>query len=535
MTASNPRNPIELPLNARWSRRSVLGGLAGLGVGLAGAGLPGWVLAKDGGARPDTAAFRLGLPGPDDDSDLSRRLLQGGKASDAALLADLKQRTFRFFWETAHPVTGLVPDRWPGHPRMCSVAGVGMALSAYICGREEGFITEAELRERVGRTLQTLTRLPQNDSAMEAAGYRGFFYHFIDMETGLRFAPGVELSSIDTGHLMMGVLHAQAYFEAQGDAQARELAALADALYRRVEWPWFERRVGLLCMGWVPDKGFAPFIDYHGYDEASFLYLLALGSPTHPGSDGLWQGYCSTYRSHWGEMLGQRHLSGASHFFHQYSQSWLDMRGLRDGFMRSVQREAPGLDYFVNSRRASLVQQRYAIYNRYGFKDYGATAWGLTACDGPGDMYGTDWSGRSRNYWAYRARGVGISETSDDGTLAPTAALASLPFAPEIVLPTLRHYHEAFGDQIYRRYGFLDSFNRSFRGGNRELGDGRYVPDWGWVASDYIAIDQGPILMMMANHERDGVWRWMRRSGPLRHGLLRAGFRGGWLDKAAQA
>ncbi|WP_326542134.1 glucoamylase family protein [Pseudorhodoferax sp.] len=469
------------------------------------------------------------------DTELSACLLQGGKASDQALLDDLEQRTFRFFWDNAHPVTGLVPDRWPGHPRMCSVASVGFALTAYLCGREAGYITDAELRERVGRTLDTLARLPQNDSAMDAAGHRGFFYHFIDMESGLRFAPDVELSSIDTALLMLGVLSVQAYFEAQGDAQAWELATLSDALYRRVEWSWFERRPGLMCMGWVPGDGFAPFMDYHGYDEASFLYILALGSPTHPASNALWRSYAATYPSHWGEYLGQRHLSGGPLFWHQYMQSWIDMRGLHDAFMRSVQREAPGLDYFVNSRRATLVHQRYAILNRNGFKDYGAKAWGLAACDGPGGLYGVDAMGRRRGYWAYRARGVGLADTLDDGTLSPTAALSSLPFAPEIVLPTLRHFHEAFGDQIYHRYGFVDAFNRGFRGGNRPVTDGRYLSDWGWVATDSIGISQGAILLMLRNHRRQTIWNWMKRSEPVRRGLLNAGFRGGWLDRSRRA
>lgn len=515
--------PTDLPFNPSWSRRTVLAQLVRFGASSM-IGGAAWT-AHAGEAQAAAEA----------DADLSARLLQGGTASDKALLDDLDRRTFRFFWETAHPVSGLVRDRWPGHPRMCSVASVGFALTAYLCGREAGHITEAELRERVGRTLETLTRLPQNDSAMGAAGHRGFFYHFIDMETGLRFGPKVELSSIDTALLMMGVLSVQAYFEARGDAQALQLAALADALYRRVEWSWFERRPGLMRMGWIPDKGgdkgFEPFIDYHGYDEASFLYILALGSPTHPASDALWRGYTATYPSHWGEYLGQRHLSGGPLFWHQYLQCWLDMRGLHDPFMRSIQREAPGLDYFVNSRRATLVHQRYAILNRNEFKDYGAMAWGLAACDGPGGIYGIDANGRGRNYWAYRARGVGLSETLDDGTLSPTAALGSLPFAPEIVLPTLRHFHEAFGDQIYRRYGFVDAFNRGFRGGDKPVTDGRYIPDWGWAASDSIGISQGAILLMLHNHRHGNVWHWMQRSQPLRRGLLRAGFKGSWLDR----
>lgn len=448
-------------------------------------------------------------------------------ATDAALLADLQACTFAFFWETANPSNGLVPDRWPGNPRLCSVAAVGFALTAYLIGIEAGLVTRQAARQRVLTTARFFAQAQQGPEAKGMSGHQGFFYHFLDMQTGARFDRGVELSSIDTGLLLMGLLSAQSYFDlesGEGAADEAEIRRLVDLIYGRVNWPWMQQRRGLICMGWNPEQGFKGFTDYKGYDEASFLYLLALGAPKRPVGVESWAAFCSSYEQHWGKFMGQEHLSGAPMFFHQYTQVWVDFRGMRDAFMRRR-----GLDYFENSRRAALAQQAYAQLNPGGFKDYDAQSWGLTACDGPGMIKGPDYLGRQRQFFDYRARGAGLHGTQDDGTIAPTAALASLPFAPEIVLPTLRAFHARFGKQIYSRYGFLDSFNTSFRVPEAKLSDGRFVPGFGWVASDYIAIDQGPILAMLANHREGLVWRVMRRNPHLRRGLQRAGFEGGWL------
>jgi hypothetical protein len=282
-------------------------------------------------------------------------------------------------------------------------------------------------------------------------------------------------------------------------------------------------------MGWNPEKGFADFIDYKGFDEAMLMVLLALGSPTHPVAPGAWQAFTRTYARTWGQYMGQQHLGGAPMFWHQYSHVWVDFRGLQDDFMRQH-----GMDYFENSRRAALAQQAYAVQNPAGWNDYGATVWGLTACDGPGMIQGLDYSGKARQYYDYRARGAGLRDTLDDGTIAPTAALASLPFAPEIVLPTLRAFHQRFGKLIYQRYGFVDAFNTSFRSRGAKLSDGRYVDGFGWVDDDYIGIDQGPIVTMINNHRHGTVWATMRRHPALRRGLRRAGFAGGWLTTAPE-
>ncbi len=192
-----------------------------------------------------------------------------------------------------------------------------------------------------------------------------------------------------------------------------------------------------------------------------------------------------------------------------------------------------GIDYFENSRRAVYAQRAYAIVNPNGWFEYGANVWGFTACDGPGSMRQKDRAGRDRYFLDYSARGAGRAHTLDDGTIAPTAAISSRPFAPEIAIPAVEEMHTRYGPFIYSKYGFFDSFNRSFTAANAKLADGRVDPAFGWIAKDYLGIDQGPILAMIGNHRNERVWADMRKCLPLRRGLERAGFSGGWLDKAA--
>jgi hypothetical protein len=440
-----------------------------------------------------------------------------------ALVDDLERRTFDYFWETTRADNGLAPDRWPAAP-FASIAAVGFALTAYPIGVERGWIDRAAAAARTRTTLEFLAALPQGDAATGTGGHRGFFYHFLDLDTGHRHAPWVELSSVDTGLLLMGVLFAQTWYDGDTPDEAR-IRELAERLYRRVEWPWMQPRPPRIGMGWHPETGFIDH-DWEGYNEAMLVYLLALGSPTHPVGDDAWPGWTSTYPRHWGEEAGQRHLRFGPLFGHQYSHVWIDFRGIRDDWMRSH-----GLDYFENSRRATLAQRAYAIENPMGWRDYGADVWGLTACDGPQNI-ALRVDGRQRVFRHYSARGPGPGSEFDDGTLAPTAALGSLPFAPEIVLPAAQTLHDRYGEHIYGEYGFIDAFNPSFRA-DVPVHTGRVVPGFGWVAGDWIGIDQGPILAMIANHRDGFVWRTMQRNPHIRRGLERAGFRGGWLDATA--
>jgi hypothetical protein len=215
-------------------------------------------------------------------------------------------------------------------------------------------------------------------------------------------------------------------------------------------------------------------------------------------------------------------------FGHQYSHMFVDFRGVRDAFMRSKQAEIPGFDYFQNSVRAVEAQRRYAIDNPRGWAGYSADVWGLTACDGPGDFKQVI-AGREREFFSYSARGPG---ERDDGTLAPTAAMASMPFAPAEVAACLKAMKARYGAGIYTEFGFMDSFNPTLTERDGRLQHGRIVPGVGWVDGDYLGIDQGPIVIQIENHRSDAVWKHMRREPNVIRGLKRAGFTGGWLDQA---
>ncbi len=436
---------------------------------------------------------------------------------------DLERRTFDFFWLCANPRTGLSPDRWPT-PSPSSIAAVGFALTAYGVGAQRGWVSRAAARDRTLLTLRFLSSLPEGDTQAGVAGYRGFFYHFLDMETGLR-ARKSELSTVDTALLHMGVLFAAEAFD-QDDPAESEIRRLAIALVDRAEWDWFQQSGTAISMGWHPETG---FIDraWDGYNEGKLVYVLALGSGRRPARDGSWSAWTAPYDRFWRGDGPERRLAFAPLFGHQYSEMWIDFRGIFDDRMR-----AAGFDYFENSRRATYANRAYCIANPLGWDGYGPDIWGLTACDGPGDRVARR-GDRKSSLRGYSARGPKDDPDGfDDGTLAPTACLSSMPFAPEICIPAGLALHQRYGARLYGRYGLRDSFNPSVREVGRPLDTGSVDPATGWVATDWLGIDQGPILGMLANYRDDGVWRLMRRSPHIQRGLRRAGFSGGWLDAA---
>ena len=435
------------------------------------------------------------------------------------LFRDIERRTFQFFWDTTNEVNGLTPDRYPSRP-FASIAAVGYALTAYPIGIENNWVSRNQAVDRTLLTLKFFRDMPQGPQATGKGAYKGFYYHFLDMQKGERYNSWVELSSVDTSLFMMGVLFAQSYYD-RDDPREKEIREIAEELYRRVDWNWLQQNKPLVSMGWFPESGFIPH-DWMGYNEAMMLYVLALGSPTHPVSPEAWQVWARTYNDDWGVYQGQEFLAFGPMFGHQYSHVWIDFRGIQDDFMRER-----GMDYFENSRRATLAQREYTINNPMKWKDYGENVWGLTASDGPQQTV-QEFRGEQREFRHYSARGAGLRENFDDGTIAPTAAISSLPFAPEIVIPATLEMHERYGEYLYSSYGFLDSFNRSFDF-DIPLKTGRLVPGEGWVASDYIGIDQGPILTMIANYRNDFVWNVMKKNAHIRTGLERAGFKGGWL------
>lgn len=431
-------------------------------------------------------------------------------SEEVAFLEQLQRDTFLFFWETTSATNGLTLDRFPAND-ISSVAGIGFALTSYVVAVNKGWITRAEAAERTQTTLRFLWKAPQSPAPTAIAGYRGFFYHFLDMKTGHR-APGSELSTVDTALLMAGVLSSAEFFDGPSSVE-RSIRRLARQLYERVDWPWAysRRQPPLLSMGWTPEDGFIA-ADWQGYNEAMILYVLALGSKTHPIKPAAWNAWASTYR--WEESDGFPRVAFDPLFGHQYSHVWIDFRGIQDAYMRGK-----GIDYFVNSTRATYANRAYCVANPAQWVGYDEQVWGLTASDGPLKVGAeADVDNRFHAYWA---RGAG-PDRRDDGTIAVTAAGGSVPFAPELAIPTLRYFHSRFGAQLYGKYGFKDAFNLSFPNApSREPG---------WFADQYVAIDQGPILLMIENFRSGSIWTLMKKNASIRAGLRRAGFTGGWLD-----
>ena len=422
------------------------------------------------------------------------------------LLRQLQKHSFDYFIHEVNPANGLILDKteedWPA-----SIAAVGMALTAYPVGVERQFMGREEAIERVLATLRFFAASEQS-TAVDATGYRGFYYHFLHMKSGKR-AWCSELSSIDTALLVAGALASAAYFDGATDRE-REIRSLANMLYERVEWDWMLAGRETLCHGWRPE-GDAGFLAYRweGYDEALVLYLLALGSPTHPIGPGSYAAWCGTYE--WKTIYGFDYLYAGPLFIHQLSHVWVDFRGIRDAFMRDKDS-----DYFENSRRATLVQQEYGRRNPLGLGHLSDFCWGVSASDGPGPVT-KKIAGVERVFFDYVARGVPYGP--DDGTIAPWAVVASLPFAPDVVLPAAMGFRH-LDLQLANPYGFKASFNPVF---------GPVDDGIGWVSKFHFGINEGPTVLMIENHRSGLVWTLMRGCAPLVAGLRAAGFSGGWL------
>jgi hypothetical protein len=423
-----------------------------------------------------------------------------------AFTDSLAHDTFNFFWDLADSVSGNQPDRWPT-PGFSSIAATGFGLSSYLVGVNRGYITREQAAERVLKTLRFFNSAPKGDKTTDVIGHKGFFYHFIDMRTGLRFQQ-VELSTIDTGLLMMGILSCQSYFD-KDNATENEIRSLADTLFQAVEWDWAMNGKETMSMGWHPERGFLD-ASWQGYNEGMILYIMGLGSPSHPIPANSWEAWTKTYQ--WGNYYGQEYVNFGPLFGHQYSHMFIDFRGIQDAYMKSK-----GIDYFENSRRATLANQAYCEANPGGWIGYEKNVWGLTACDGPGNE---NKSNPNMAYMGYSARGAAQWYVQDDGTIAPTAAGGSIPFAPEICLPALQTMKRKYGNKIYDKYGFKDAFNLTIT-----YKDGTT----GWVDRDYLGIDQGPILIQLENYRNGLIWDLLKKNKYIRDGLKKAGFTGGWL------
>jgi len=390
-------------------------------------------------------------------------------ADDDQFLDEIERANFLFFWEQASPQTGLVRDRCNvrGNDRggVSSIAATGFGLTALCIALKRRYLPFGPVRERILATLRFLWKKLPN--------HRGFFYHFADMNTGERQWDS-EVSSVDTAILLCGVRTATQCFDDE------ELNNLAEDIFNRVDWTWLSEDTTLLPHGWMPESGFLPY-RWDGYSELMMMYLLGLGSQTHPLPQDAWNAWKRTTF----EYRGLRYVGAfAPLFVHQYSQAWFDFRNKRDRYA----------DYFQNSITATEVHIQFCLELARQFPDYSEDFWGITASD---------------SEHGYVSWGGPPAVGPIDGTVVPSAAGGSLPFLPQACLRVLRNMKTRYGDRAWSKYGFVNAFN----------------PLKKWYDTDAVGIDTG-ITMLMAENLRTGfVWETFMKNPEARSGMERAGFK----------
>ncbi|NWG27431.1 MAG: Tat pathway signal protein [Ignavibacteriaceae bacterium] len=418
---------------------------------------------------------------------------------EATLLDSIQHKTFLFFMNERNPENGLVKDRSASWAP-ASIAAIGFALPSYAVGVERGWITRNEAAEITLRILKFFINSVQSPDT-NVTGYQGFYYHFLRINSGTR-EWNCELSTIDTGLLMMGIIFSRNYFSQNNDVE-NEIRDIAAKLIGRMNWDFFQmpesgNHPGSISMGWTPENGLHN-IGWVGYNEALFLYILAAGSGM-TNAEIAFEEWLKHYD--WRTPYpGLSHAAFPPLFGHQFSFCFIDPKGMTDKLMR-----AQGIDYFENSRRATYVQRQYAIDNPYDWVGYDSLCWGITASDGPTEKYNFD----DKKFLGYAGRGTSGPDLNyfDDGTIAPYAAISSIVFAPEIVLPTIKSFNEKYGKWLWKEYGYVDSFN----------------PTLNWFNKEYIGIDQGPMLLMIENFRTGLIWNYVMKDSVIQSGLTRLGF-----------
>lgn len=415
------------------------------------------------------------------------------------MLDSIQQMTFLFFLNEHHPEWGIVKDRTASWAP-ASIAATGFGIPSFAIGAERNWITHEQAAQITLNMLNFFFNSIQSPDT-NVTGYKGFYYHFLKMDSGTR-EWNCELSSIDTGLLMMGIIFARNYYNLDNEIE-NQIRLLAGKLIDRIDWDFMEMPASgefayTISMGWTPEKGLHNY-GWRGYNEALFLYVLAAGS----GMENVERSYHSWLKSYkwYTPYEGLSHVAFPPLFGHQFSQAFIDYRGLVDAYMKEK-----GIDYFENSRRATYVQRQYAIDNPHGWVGYDSLCWGVTASDGPTEKYNFD----DKEFLGYAGRGTSGPDYNyfDDGTIAPYGSLSSLPFAPEIVLPTIKSIIEKYGEKLWGKYGFYDAFN----------------PTANWINDDYIGIDQGPMLIMIENFRTGLVWNYMMKDPIIQKGLNKLGF-----------
>ncbi len=376
-------------------------------------------------------------------------VLFGQKVIYEEFLDKVQKDSFIYFWELYDETLGLIPDSSrPGAP--CSIAAVGFGLTAFCIGAERGWVQKNQVYLRIYKTLKTFL--------YKLKHHNGFFYHFLDMKTGERVWE-CEVSTIDTALFLAGAVVAAEYFK------GTEIENMVKKIYDRINWQWALNNKDVLCMGWKPETGFLPYY-WDTYAEHIILYALAIGAEKNAISEKCW--YAWKRKKHrYGEYEYIACPTG-SLFVYQYSHAFIDFRNIKDKY--------GGIDYFENSKVATMVNKKFCEKRKHKYKTYAEGFWGLTACLGP-----------------YGYRGYGSSPGAlHDGTVAPSAVGGSIMFLPEVCVPTLKLMYDKHKDKVYSKYGFVNGFNL----------------EYDWFSDECLGIDTGIIILSIENYRSGFVWKY---------------------------
>lgn len=416
---------------------------------------------------------------------------RGSRLSDDELMTLVQKQTFRYFWDYAHPVSGLARERSNGGDEIVTIGGSGFGVMALLVGAERGFVTRQEAAERMLKVVRFL-------SSKDIDSYHGFWAHWIDGETGKtipfsRKDDGADL--VESAFLFEGLLAAHQYFT-QNNPTENQIRGIINQLWRQAEWNWFTQGgQDVLYWHWSPNNGWAMNHRLTGQNECHIAYVLAAASPTYPIEASVYHnGWTQSDafkngKTYYGTHLPLGTAYGGPLFFTHYSYLGLDPRGLKDRYA----------DYEEQMKAHTLINRAYCIDNPKKYKGYSDKCWGLTASDG------------DKGYSAHCPQ-------NDRGVITPTAALSSIPYTPAHSMKAMRYFYEEIGDSLWGEYGFKDAFNLSEN----------------WFAPSYLAIDQGPIVVMIENHRSGLIWKLFMSHPDVQSGLRKLGFTSPHLNNAAK-
>ena len=402
--------------------------------------------------------------------------------SDTALLELVQKQTFRYFWDFAHPVSGMARERsnvsYGYGDEVVTTGGTGFGIMSIIVATEHQWIK----RDTAARHLLKMVLFLE-----KANSYHGAFPHWMNGATGKTIPFGRKddgADMVETSYLFEGLLCARQYFNAD-NAVENELRNRIGWMWNDIEWNWFTNGQDVLYWHWSPNNGWAMNFPVHGFNECLIMYVLAASAERYPVSAAVYdkgwaQGsFFKNGKTFYGHTLPLGFDYGGPLFFSHYSFLGLNPKGLKDKYA----------DYWMQNKNHTLINHDYCVANPGKFKGYGENCWGLTASD---------------TYNGYDAH----SPTNDHGTITPTAALSAFPFTPEYSMKALRHFYDDLGDKIWGKYGFVDAFNETK----------------GWYAKSYLAIDEGPIIVMIENYRSGLLWKLFMSAPEIQNGLNKLGF-----------